>query len=216
MARRSNRSAAPRRTGSAVARRIVEVEKALQTAVEALTALEARFALVGGLAITVRAEPRFTGDVDLAVAVVDDAQAEQLVASLQSRGWALRTLIEQVAVGRLGTARFQLPGRSPGLRVDLLFSATGIEAEIVSAATPSQLPTGTRVVTASVGHLIAMKCLSESDERLQDRIDLRNLVSVARDADLAVARRAIKAIAKGGLARKKNLTLVLERFLEAR
>ena len=37
-----------------------------------------RLALVGGLAVSARAEPRFTRDVDLAVAVVSDDEAERL------------------------------------------------------------------------------------------------------------------------------------------
>ncbi|MBL8899776.1 MAG: hypothetical protein JNM84_19250 [Planctomycetes bacterium] len=44
--------------------------------------LEARktaFALVGGLAVSVRCEPRFTRDLDLAVAVASDLEAEALV-----------------------------------------------------------------------------------------------------------------------------------------
>ncbi len=35
-----------------------------------------RWALIGGLAVAVRAEPRFTRDVDLAVAVADDRELE--------------------------------------------------------------------------------------------------------------------------------------------
>jgi hypothetical protein len=34
------------------------------------------FALVGGLAVSVHVEPRFTRDIDLAVAVAGDAKAE--------------------------------------------------------------------------------------------------------------------------------------------
>jgi hypothetical protein len=37
------------------------------------------FALVGGLAVSVRSEVRFTRDVDLAVAVSTDAEMEALV-----------------------------------------------------------------------------------------------------------------------------------------
>lgn len=43
--------------------------------------LEARntaFALVGGLAVSVRCEPRFACDLDLAVAVASDLEAEAL------------------------------------------------------------------------------------------------------------------------------------------
>ena len=35
-----------------------------------------RFALIGGLAVSARTEPRFTRDADLAVAVTSDAEAE--------------------------------------------------------------------------------------------------------------------------------------------
>jgi hypothetical protein len=37
------------------------------------------FALVGGLAVSVRAEVRFTRDVDLVVLVADDSEAEWLI-----------------------------------------------------------------------------------------------------------------------------------------
>ena len=40
------------------------------------------WALVGGLAVSVRVEPRFTRDIDLAVAVEDDASAERLIREL--------------------------------------------------------------------------------------------------------------------------------------
>ena len=40
-----------------------------------LTRARAAFALIGGLAVSARTEPRFTRDADLAVAVESDAQA---------------------------------------------------------------------------------------------------------------------------------------------
>ena len=43
------------------------------------------WALVGGLAVSARAEPRFTRDVDLAVAVEGDPEAESLVRELRGR-----------------------------------------------------------------------------------------------------------------------------------
>lgn len=50
----------------------------LRTVVGQLQAVPVAHALVGGLAVSVRTEPRFTRDVDLAVGVVDDAEAETL------------------------------------------------------------------------------------------------------------------------------------------
>jgi hypothetical protein len=55
------------------------VEAALRRAVADLNALKARWALVGGLAISVRAVPRFTKDLDFAVAVMGDPEAEDVV-----------------------------------------------------------------------------------------------------------------------------------------
>ncbi len=42
------------------------------------------FAVVGGLAVSVRTEPRFTRDADLAVALSTDAEAEALIHTLRA------------------------------------------------------------------------------------------------------------------------------------
>ena len=55
------------------------VTEAAARASAELTELGARFALVGGLAVSAWGEPRYTRDVDLAVAVERDDEAEQLV-----------------------------------------------------------------------------------------------------------------------------------------
>ncbi len=54
-----------------------------------LTSLGQAWALVGGLAVAVRGEPRFTRDVDIAVAVRGDEDFEALAHSLQRRGYRL-------------------------------------------------------------------------------------------------------------------------------
>jgi hypothetical protein len=59
-------------------------EAAVQAAGD-LTELGARFALVGGLAVSAWGEPRYTRDVDLAVAVDMDEEAERLVHALSAR-----------------------------------------------------------------------------------------------------------------------------------
>jgi hypothetical protein len=43
-------------------------------------------ALVGGLAVSARTEPRFTRDLDFAVAFASDAEAEQYVLLLRHAG----------------------------------------------------------------------------------------------------------------------------------
>ncbi len=59
-------------------------ERALAAVVQELLARGRESAVVGGLAVSVRAEVRFTHDVDVAVIVADDAEAEQLVHDLGS------------------------------------------------------------------------------------------------------------------------------------
>ena len=61
------------------------VEQELRKAVADLDALKVRWALVGGLAISVRSVPRFTKDLDFAVAVANDSEAEDVVHRLRGR-----------------------------------------------------------------------------------------------------------------------------------
>ena len=51
--------------------------RALEGIATRLQAAQRRWALVGGFAVSARAEPRTTRDIDVAVAVTDDSDAEQ-------------------------------------------------------------------------------------------------------------------------------------------
>jgi hypothetical protein len=96
-----------------------------------LDGLGARWAVVGGLAVSARAEPRLTRDVDCAVSVPDDRTAERLVADLRARGYEVTALVE-TAVARIATARLRPP--EGAAIADLLFASSGIENEIVARA----------------------------------------------------------------------------------
>ena len=61
------------------------------------------FALVGGVAVSARTEPRFTRDADLAVALASDAEVEALILRLRQRAYVVGSVIEQAAVGPLAT-----------------------------------------------------------------------------------------------------------------
>jgi hypothetical protein len=129
---------------------------------------------VGGLAVSARAEVRFTRDVDLAVAVADDADAERLVHELATRRYRVRTTVEQEAVARLSTVRLLSP---VGVKIDLLFASSGIEPEIVQRAEWMEHGEA-RVPVARAEELVATKVLSADAERLQDQLDFRSLLSV--------------------------------------
>ena len=174
-----------------------------------LSAAQVPFALVGGLATGSRTEPRFTRDIDLAVAVEDDESAESLVRSLLADGYRATSVVEQEATGRLSTVRL-VPPVDAGAVVDLLFASCGIEPEIVAAAEHTALAPGLAVPVARTGHLIAMKLLSEVPQRPQDRVDLVQLVRHIDAAEIALAEAAVALIEARGFSRGRDLVALLE------
>lgn len=187
------------------------LERSLQAIVGHLRVLERRFALVGGLAVSARAEPRMTRDADLAVAVDDDRDAEQLVLDLRSVGYEVAAAVEQQATGRLATIRLLPADRSEQLVTDLLFASSGIEHEVVAAAEDLVVVAGLSVPVATVGHLIAMKVLSRDDRRRPaDADDLRALAAVARENDWIEARAAVELIMERGFERDRDLVAALD------
>jgi hypothetical protein len=137
------------------------------------------WALVGGLAVSARTEPRFTRDIDFAIDVANDAEAEAVVRDLTARGYRLSASVEQDAVSRLATARMIPPGRDPDeVVVDLLFASSEIEPEVAVEADPLEILPGVSVPVAKAGHLLALKLLSRDDAtRPQDALDIRALAA---------------------------------------
>ena len=176
--------------------------------------LGARFALIGGLAVSARAEPRYTRDVDLAVHVADDAESERLLFEMRQRGYVVATVIEQTRTGRMSTARLRHHA-GPEVFVDLLFASSGIEPELVASADRISFRPGLDLAVARVGHLLALKALSESDTRLQDRIDLGSLGRVATEHDWATARAAARLIRERGYHRGRALVKRLRRWQQS-
>jgi predicted nucleotidyltransferase len=174
------------------------------------------FALVGGFAVSARAEPRFTRDLDFAVAVADDREAEALVTRLLASGYAPLAQVEQEAAGRLATMRLLVPGEDrAGVVLDLLFASSGIEDEVVAAAAEVEILPGLELPVAQVPHLMALKVLARGPARPQDDADLQALLRVASPKDLTAARATLRTIAARGFARGKALERELDEVLQA-
>lgn len=184
---------------------------ALQRISVALHDASVPFALVGGLAVSVRAEPRFTRDVDLAVAVADDAAAEALVRRLASDGWRVGAVIEQEAVERLATVRLDVPhDLDTAAVVDLLFASSGIEPELTREADSLEVLPGVSLPVARIGPLVVLKLLARAPERPQDDADLLALLGMANDDDLATAHRLAQLVEARGFHRGRDLLAELE------
>ena len=175
------------------------------------------WALVGGLAVSARTEPRTTRDVDVAVTATDDAAAEAMIWSLTRAGYAVAGAVEQIDTRRLATVRLHPPSeRASGVIVDLLFASSGIESELVARSTRIEILTGLELPVASIGDLIALKVLSRDDDaRPQDAADLRALCRSATDADLTFAREALALITARGFHRGRDLDALFKRALRA-
>lgn len=191
---------------------VTVVEQALAAAATDLASTGQQFALVGGLAVSVRAEIRFTRDVDFAVSVRDDSEAEAVVYSLRSRGYRAIASVEHETRERLATVRLLSPR---AVKVDLLFASSGIESEIVSRAVVVELPAGA-IPIARAEELLAMKVLSMTDERLQDRLDARQLLLHNPGLDIQQVRQNLRDITARGFHREQDLEAKLEPLLDRR
>src|SRR3954465_6022087 len=150
------------------------LEAVLRRALSDLAHAGARGAVIGGQAVSARTEFRFTRDIDVALSVSDDREAERIVSSFLHSGHQVLSLLDQTATGRFATARLIPPGETEsGAILDLMFASCGIEPEVVAAASSVELYAGLWVPVATIGHLIALKVLSRNDDtRPQDIVDL--------------------------------------------
>jgi predicted nucleotidyltransferase len=159
------------------------------------------------MAVSVRARPRTTEDLDVAVAVGSDREAEKVAAAFRTLGYLYlpEHALEQLEVGRLATVRFASPGSQVepgGVVVDLLFASSGIENEVVAAADLLEILPGFVVPVARTGHLIALKVLAGRD---LDVRDARWLWEAAAEEDKQLARDMLFLIAERRFNRGKDL-----------
>lgn len=193
---------------------MTEIQEVFKQAVTDLDALGARWAVIGGLAVASRSTPRFTADVDFAISVADDGEAESLVHRMQIRGYAVGMMLEQDYVDRLSTVRLTRPvAGSSQVFIDLLFASSGIEDQIVARADRLEIWPGIVVPVAKAGHLVALKLLSRDERRLQDQLDLQALFAVAKPADIDDAREAVGLITKRGFNRERDLLRDLDNLV---
>ena len=213
-ARKTGRGARRRRgaAGDSPSPEAVALEGALAKIVGHLRALDVRFALVGGLAVSARCAPRFTRDADLAIAVENDAEAEALIFKLAQLGYRVDASVEQQRTKRLATIRL-IHSALSGVYVDLLFASSGIERELVARADQLKLAAGVVLPIASIGELLALKILSRGPRRLQDDLDLQALLEASSARDRRVAERNLELIRERGYARGKNLKAEWKRVL---
>lgn len=168
------------------------------------------FALVGGMAVSLRGEVRFTRDVDLAIAAPDDTDMERVIYSLRDAGYVPIAVVEHKERKRLSTVRLGSPS---GIVVDLLAASSGIEAEVVARATAISFGDIGAIPVARAEELLAMKVLSMTEQRLQDRIDAINLILLNEGLDIAAVKANLALITERGFHRDQDLFTKLDAVL---
>jgi hypothetical protein len=187
------------------------LDEALARVVSDLDDLGEPWALVGGLAVCVRAEPRPTADIDIAVAVPDEATTKARVGDLLAAGYRSKDWVVHDQTGQLATVRLLSPADGDVI-VDLFFASSGVEAEVVGAAERLEVLPGLTIPVARIGHLVAVKlCWRQSAKR--DR-DLHSLLKRADAVDLEEARHLIALITERGHHRGRDLGAAVDRWLE--
>jgi len=171
------------------------------------------YALVGGLAVSFRTIERATKDIDFAIFVESDLEAENVVRALQQLGFRPVTLMENKTRNLISTVRL-LSDKYPDVFLDLLFSTSGIENEVVNSSDIIEILPGLEVRVASLSSLVAMKVLScTNDKRKQDLLDLDNLIGDATPEELEESRKLIALIESRGFNRGSDLHAIFNKLL---
>ncbi|MBY0274611.1 nucleotidyl transferase AbiEii/AbiGii toxin family protein [Candidatus Binatia bacterium] len=193
---------------------MTQLQRALAQIASDLTEMGSPFALIGGLAVSLRAEPRMTRDIDLALGVGDDAAAEGVIRGLLGRGYRVVHQLEHDSTGRLASVRVKPPGQPRyGIVVDLLFASSGIEREVVEAADLLEVLPGLRLPVATREHLVALKLLAG---RRLDLVDVETLLPTIEPRGHDLIRSSLEVIAARGFARGKDLRSVYQRVAHPR
>ncbi len=170
--------------------------------------------MVGGIAVSLRTLERFTKDVDFAISVESDSQADGVVSSFREAGFRIAMFLEKEDDGSLMTVRLTTGG-DVEIFVDLLFATSGIEREVIADATDLEPFPGVVVKLATTPSLIAMKVLSADwKTRPQDVLDLQQLLQIAESNDITRARQLLNLITERGYNRNKDLQKDLDGYIE--
>jgi hypothetical protein len=133
------------------------------------------FALIGGLAVSIRGQPRMTVDVDVVI-IADVDRALELVRDITSTPFEpLFPGVEEVVAK---SYILPLRHRTTGIRVDVAIGMSGFEQQAVGRATPVSIGE-VRIPVVGIEDLLVMKALAG---RPQDEQDIRGLIATQGDA----------------------------------
>lgn len=144
--------------------------------VRALDQLRVPYAIIGGVAVSIRATPRFTEDVD-AVVWAGEGDWEALLCGLQEQGLQARPN-DPIAFARRN--RLLLLEDEDSVEVDLSLGALPFEEELIESADLVEIMPNLTARIATAEALVIMKAIAW---RPKDLLDIREIVGVAPNLD---------------------------------
>jgi hypothetical protein len=153
-----------------------------------LTAVHVPYALIGGIAVSLQASPRFTQDIDVLI-WADDARWPEWLAAAPAHG--IRPRIDDAAAFAAGT-RVLLLVHETGVPIDVSCGALPFEREVVASAVRIDAA-GLSIPVATPGHLLVLKAIAD---RPRDHADIESLVRAHPDLDIEAARRVVAEFAQ--------------------
>ncbi|MEU6250426.1 hypothetical protein [Glycomyces sp. NPDC047010] len=234
------------------------LERSYARLARAFDGLEAPWSLAGSLAVSARVEPAYMAQASVILAVKDEQVAHGILDGLEESGLRVLSFTDQMSVkdwddehgrpanpenfeiehhpnGLVAGARLVDEAGDRDLEVDLIFAASGIEAEITAAAEPLEILPGQVFRVARTGHLIALTLLTLGDtgrqprpeefaemdafaseqafNGIRERADLTTLTNAATPEDWHLAWKAVDLMATRSATRSRNLRAELAAFL---
>lgn len=182
----------------------IELDAAIQRLVDAFNSRSIRYALVGGIAASLRGRPRFTQDVDVLLEV-PQIVLPRLLEDLAANGFSL----DQGKVIREFTRNHLTAFHYKSVRIDWLKPVLPLYARTLADASLVSWRSGLPVRIAGAEGLILTKLAAF---RPQDQLDIEMLLSANRtNLDLDLIRREWSAVADGEDARTTWLEAAIAR-----
>ena len=154
------------------------LSNALYNLVEWLTGQKIPYVLIGGVAVSLLAKPRFTQDVDVAVSF-DLDRLEELIASAAPCGLVPRRQ-DALAFARRNRVLL-LRHDATAISVDVSFIAMPFEEDMIASARSAEIG-GLELRLPRPEDLIIMKAVAH---RSQDMVDVETLIETYPSIDLA-------------------------------
>jgi len=168
--------------------------------------------LIGGLAVSLISDPRFTNDLDIAIYVKNEKEIDEIIKSLSKLNYFPKTIINQTNVNLISIVRLISKDDSEDFYIDLIFNSSGIENEIINDSLVLNIDEND-INVANLSSLLALKILSVDSERLQDIIDIQKLLKYATKDEMQKTIKLLKLIKKRGFNRQKDLISELNSYI---